>query len=580
MMHCTLIGDHSVLLDFSKSAAPLESIHGISKLLFANKPWWAKEIVSGLDSLVIELSETDLDPKQTRKLALAELEKFLNQTQQQKKKGADKPVIHTIKVCYHPDLALDIQDIAKACKLSIDEVIRLHQEPLYTADILGFMPGFAYFSGLNPKLQLPRLPSPRPFVPKGSVAIAELQTAIYPRSTPGGWNLIGRSPNALFDIHKQPPGLFMAGDQMKIQEISLDAFHKLDRAAVSTEIIRLPNPNKNTAAIEVIHPGTFTSIQDDPRTGLSHWAVGPGGSTDLNALHFANALVGNPIDMAALEITSTGPSLKFNRDTCIAWVGADCEGVIDGILVPGNRPVWVAKGSILKMGALQNGYRIVLSIGGGLDLPEILGKKGSHLSADIGAKRVEKGSHLFLQNPIAPCSSLLLKALHEKSLPSFPKWKIKAPFTIGKSITPVFCLPGPHLDFLSTKEKDAFWSTIWTVSTQSNRMGARLTGEFKLKKGLPNIPSQAIHFGTIQFPPSQEPIVMLSEHQTTGGYPRLAEVIQSERSKLAQLKPGTQIRLMPITLEEADCLNAEALKLYQSTLYSIQTTISASTKDS
>ena len=97
---------------------------------------------------------------------------------------------------------------------------------------------------------------------------------------------------------------------------------------------------------------------------------------------------------------------------------------------------------------------------------------------------------------------------------------------------------------------------------------------------MPNIPSQAITFGTVQFPPSQEPIVMLSEHQTTGGYPRLAEVIQSERSKLAQLKPGTQIRLAPITLEEADHLNEEALKLYKSTLNSIQTIISIGAKDS
>jgi antagonist of KipI len=102
-------------------------------------------------------------------------------------------------------------------------------------------------------------------------------------------------------------------------------------------------------------------------------------------------------------------------------------------------------------------------------------------------------------------------------------------------------------------------------------MGVRLEGNFKMKKDLPNIPSQAITFGTVQFPPSQEPIIMLAEHQTTGGYPRLAEVIRSDLVKLAQIKPGNEIQLIPIDLEEADHLNAEALKLQESTIDSIQT---------
>jgi antagonist of KipI len=101
-------------------------------------------------------------------------------------------------------------------------------------------------------------------------------------------------------------------------------------------------------------------------------------------------------------------------------------------------------------------------------------------------------------------------------------------------------------------------------------MGVRIQGDFKIKKGLPNIPSQAITFGTVQLPPSQDPIIMLSEHQTTGGYPRLAEVIASDQVTLAQLKPGDKLQLRPINLIEADRLNLEALKLHESTLDSIQ----------
>ena len=104
-------------------------------------------------------------------------------------------------------------------------------------------------------------------------------------------------------------------------------------------------------------------------------------------------------------------------------------------------------------------------------------------------------------------------------------------------------------------------------------MGVRLQSDFKLKNDLPHIPSQGIAFGTVQFPPSQEPIVMLAEHQTTGGYPRLAEVIHADLVKLAQIKPGNKIQLVLIDLEEADRINAEALKLQASTMNSIQTMI-------
>lgn len=573
-MHCTLIGDHSVLIDFSKSSEPLKSIHALSKALFADQPAWATEIVPGLDSLVIQLQSTSENPKAIREQALADLKKIGEQFEKQKNRKTSPNKIHRIQVCYHPDLGLDLPAIAKACKLSIEEVIRLHIKSLYTADILGFMPGFAYFSGLNPQLQLPRLASPRPAVPKGSVAIAELQTAIYPRITPGGWNIIGRSPNKLFDIDQNPPGLFMAGDQMQIEEISLDEFHRLDQANASKEVIRSLDINKSAASIEVLQAGTFSTIQDEPRSGLSHWAVGPGGACDTASLHLANILVGNLPDTAAIEMTSTGPSLLFHEATCVAWVGASCDGIVNNQRIPGNRPVWIPKGAILKFSPLNPGLRTLLAIGGGLDLPKTLGRFGSHISADIGPKRLEKGDQFILVNPKAPLKSSFLKSLYkEDGLPAYPKWQIRSPFLPSNSITQIRCLAGPHLSFLSAKEREMFWSTVWKVSNQSNRMGVRLQGDFKVKKGLPNIPSQAIAFGTVQFPPSHEPIVMLAEHQTTGGYPRLAEVIRSDLIKLAQAKPGSQLQLQLIDLEGADKCNVEALKLQEATMNAIQTII-------
>jgi KipI family sensor histidine kinase inhibitor len=572
MMHCTPLGDHSLLIDFSESKNPLKEVHGLSKLLFANKPVWAEEIAPGLDTLVIQLNYTNQTPAQVREQAIYALEKINTQLQKQRNSKSVANQIHQIQICYHLDLGLDLNEIAKACGLSAQETINLHKKNIYTADILGFMPGFAYFSGLHPKLRLPRLSSPRPRVPKGSVAIAELQTAIYPRPTPGGWNLIGRSPDILFDARQEPPGLFMPGDQMQIQEISLDQFYKLDAHNQLTEnILPLSVQKKNQASIEIKQSGTFTTIQDQPRSGLLHWAVGPGGASDLYSLELANALVGNALHTAALEITATGPSLLFSEDTCVAWVGATCTGIVNGKRVPGNRPVWIAKGSTLQFSQLNPGLRCVLAIGGGMNLPTILGSKGSHISADIGPKRLQKGDILFLENPMSPLQSPYLRDLYQiNGLPCYPKWQVRSPFLPSQTVTSIRCLPGPHLRFLASKDREMFWSTIWKVSNQSNRMGIRLEGNFQIKRALPNIPSQAITFGTVQFPPSQEPIVMLSEHQTTGGYPRLAEVIKSDQAKLAQVKPGNQIQLIAIDLANADRLNLESKQLQESTISSIE----------
>ena len=584
MMQCTALGDRSLLLDFSGSANPLQEIHGLSSELFFLKPQWASEIIPGLDSLVIELNFTNAQPAQVRLVAQKELEKIYAAFVKRKNKNSNSTQSHRIQVCYHPDVAPDLADIAKACGLTVETTIQLHKEATYSVDILGFMPGFAYFSGLNPKLRLPRLPSPRPVVPLGSVAIAELQTAIYPRSTPGGWNLIGRSPEILFDITKEQPGLFMPGDKMQIVEISLDEFTR------QAELHLKQNSTPKTVPAEKNHPpagtmtfkqaGAYTTIQDAPRSGLSHWGVGPGGAVDLDALQLANALVGNPINEAGLEISATGPTLLFSEDACIAWVGATCSCLVDGKRVPGNRPVWVGAGSTLQFQTLNPGMRTILAIGGGIDSPTILGRKSAHLSADIGPKRLTKGDVLPLSKTGLALRSPFLKQLKESAhLPCCPKWQIRSPYTNSKQINPIYCMPGPHLPFLAAKDREAFWRTVWTVSKQSNRMGIRLEGDFALKKALPNIPSQAIHFGTVQFPPSQEPIVMLSEHQTTGGYPRLAEVIASEQSKLAQLTPGSHVQLIPIGIDEADRLNQAAVKSHSDTLYAIQSTISCGTKE-
>ena len=568
------LGDSCLLIDCSKTHSPIKTVHVLTHLLFANYPEWALDITPGIDSLLIRLNFKQRTPAKVRELAKIAIDRLQQdflpslenppQTKQQ---------VHLMHICYDAQVAPDLETSAAQCKLSTRELIDLHKHSVFTVDIVGFMPGFAYCSGLNPRLKLPRLKSPRAQVPAGSVAIAGLQTAIYPQSTPGGWNLIGQCPDRLFDVNRKPPGLFMPGDQVQIKEISfaeLKVIAAANGAAPTENLAATPN-HQLKPDLEIIYAGTLTCIQDLPRYGLMHYAVSPGGAADQAALHLANALVGNSADTSALEITSIGPRIIFHTEALIAWVGGICTVKINEQLTPGNRPVWVAAGSSVEFAEIQFGYRLILAIRGGIDTPTILGRKGSYLSADIGTKRLQKGSGLALSKltntTIEPVLEALYKLPHNRR---YPKWSINSPYLANHKIELIDALPGLHLQQLNKKEQALFWQTIWTISPQSNRMGMRLLGHFVLKSPFPEIASQGMMLGTVQLPASGEPIIMMAEHQTTGGYPRLAEVIRSAQTKLAQLKPGQQIRLNPVTLEEADAINLQADNELQTTIAAIQ----------
>ena len=132
-----------------------------------------------------------------------------------------------VPVCSESEFALDLAEIAHRTGLSEDEVVRRHSGPIYRVSCVGFTPGFPYLSGLPPELATPRRSSPRTEVPAGSVAIGGTQTGIYPRKSPGGWNVVGRTPLRLFDVQREPPALFQAGDEVRFRQISREEFDSL-----------------------------------------------------------------------------------------------------------------------------------------------------------------------------------------------------------------------------------------------------------------------------------------------------------------------------------------------------------------
>jgi len=184
------------------------------------------DLTPGFDCLQIELDPLAADAKATERAIASALDRLTD---------IDPPASreHTIPVCYNPAFAPDLAALAERAKLTTDQVITLHTSATYRVEVIGFSPGFGYLSGLHQSLHAPRLDSPRTRIPAGSVGIAGEHTGVYPHATPGGWNLIGRTPLTLFDPQRDPAALLAVGDTVRFESITASEFHRLTEGGSS-----------------------------------------------------------------------------------------------------------------------------------------------------------------------------------------------------------------------------------------------------------------------------------------------------------------------------------------------------------
>jgi len=216
-------GDDQILIDFEGVPDPNLATRVLWATLIDSPPPYCAEPVAGVATVAVVLNH-DSRTQECRLLACKELlERAAAAIGAQPPAGSR----HVIPVCYDRSMAPDLDRVAELSGLSTAEVIELHQSGVYLAELIGFVPGFAYMSGVNPRLSVPRLPHPRPVVPAGSLAMTGNQTAIYPTSTPGGWNLIGRCPTRLFDPARARPSLIALGDEVRFESISVAQFDRL-----------------------------------------------------------------------------------------------------------------------------------------------------------------------------------------------------------------------------------------------------------------------------------------------------------------------------------------------------------------
>ena len=441
-----------------------------------------------------------------------------------------------VPVVYGGDAGPDLASIANDAGLTPEAVVARHASRAYRVFMLGFLPGFPYMAPVDEAIAAPRRPAPRARVPAGSVGIAGQQTGIYPRESPGGWQIIGRTPLELFDVGKTPPALLAPGDTVRFVPVESDRAEGV-RLKPDTSEVRLKadttyessTHDPSARFITVLRPGLFTTIQDAGRWGYQHLGVPVSGPMDPASHRLANALLGNLPDAATLEATIIGPELRFEQDATIAITGADLQPMLEGTPLVMGSVVRCAAGSVLRFGNRRAGARAYVAVDGGIGVPPVLGSRATHVMSGLGgvAGRALRGGDrvpLLDRQPSAG-GTARDRRIHE-----------------GGSVR-LRVMAGPQSEYADPLALQGLQETRFIVSPQSDRMGYRLTGSaLPTRKDSGEMISDATVMGAVQVPPSGQPILLMADRQTTGGYPQIAVVITADLPLAAQLVPGDSIQ--------------------------------------
>ena len=310
--------------------------------------------------------------------------------------------------------------------------------------------------------------------------------------------------------------------------------------------------------LRILRSGLLTTVQDLGRFGHQSDGVVVSGAMDALALRVGNLLVGNPENAAGLEITLLGPAIRFEAAHLIALTGAHLSPTLNGRPVGQRRAVWVASGTELAFGPTVAGCRAYLAVAGGVDVPLVLGSRSTYLRAGFGGhagRALRAGDALPVGVPTALSAQLMQQLAQPEA-----SWAA-AGFTPGPVLCPrpqyrpvVRAVRGPEYEQFATESQRAFWREPFAITPAADRMGYRLQGPPLMRHAETELLSSAVAFGTVQVPPGGQPIVLLADHQTTGGYPRLAQVISVDWPVLAQAAPGQQLRFREVSVAEAQAL--------------------------
>ena len=301
--------------------------------------------------------------------------------------------------------------------------------------------------------------------------------------------------------------------------------------------------------LHVVEPGFQTTVQDLGRAGLGDQGISPAGAMDPLALRLGNLVVGNPPDAAALEMTLVGPTLRFEADAVVALAGAPFAATLtpggqgaQGVPLPAWQAVRVQAGDTLAVGAATAGARAYLCLAGGLDVPTLHGSRATHLLAGLGGlagRALRAGDRLHVNQPAQPLDGLVGRRLRRAARPGY---------THAATVRVVL---GPQAARFTEAALADFLGGPYTVQPDSNRMGVRLSGPPLAHTQGADLLSEGIALGAVQVPASGQPIILMVERQTTGGYTKIATVISADIGLVGQARPGARLRFRAVTVDEA-----------------------------
>lgn len=424
----------------------------------------------------------------------------------------------------------DLLAVATHLGWSIETLVRRHTEATYTVAFTGFAPGFAYMISDDPAFDVPRRASPRTRIPAGSVAIAGRFGGIYPSDSPGGWQLLGRTPLTLWDTRREPPALLQPGDRVRFRDRARGGILTV---AESLPADPAPSP-AGRAAFTVIRADRPALFQDDGRPGRAGQGISASGALDRGALHRANRAVGNPAGAAALEITFGGLSLRAEDALTLSLSGAPAPMTITTpsgrtLPAPHGRAFALDPGDRLTLAAPRFGMRSYLALRGGYAVEPVIGSASTDTLAKVGPPAVQAGQ-------VLGAGSLAAGAVDPNPLPE-PRLP-----GAGETVK-LDVVAGPRADWFTAAGLETLTEQDWQVTPQSSRVGMRLAGARTIERAdSAELPSEGTALGAIQVPHNGEPVLFLADHPLTGGYPVIGSVAAHHLDLAGQIPIGARIR--------------------------------------
>ena len=435
----------------------------------------------------------------------------------------------------------DLAEVGRLTGLGADGVVAAHTGQVWTVAFGGFAPGFGYMVGENQSLEVPRRSSPRTAVPAGSVALAGNYSAVYPRQSPGGWQLIGRTAAPMWDLSREQPALAAPGDRVQFRAVR----ELVEIAAPAAPAGTSGHPGVQSG-LRILSPGLQSLVQDLGRPGHAGLGVSSAGALDRASVRRANRVLGNGPSAAVIESVAGGLRVQAVGDQVLAVTGApsaltvvtassaaETDDAEEGSWPEEVRTVPMATafalldGETLTVGAPEKGFRTYLAIRGGVEAETVLGSRSTDTMSGIGPA------------PLAAGQLLGAGATTTSNVVGNPELQPDYP---DAAVTVLDIVPGPRDDWFDAAALESLCSQDWAVTPRSNRVGVRLAGEPLRRSRDGELPSEGTMAGALQIPPEGQPVLFLADHPITGGYPVIGVVADYHLDLAAQVPVGGSIR--------------------------------------